>query len=129
MACAHKDPRIALSLVSHTHTYIYIYIFHILSYNFFKIHFNIIFPSTYKSFMSHFYFRFSYHIIYAFDFPPCVQHDPSILSSLTFHHHHHHHHHHHVTFNGVGLFVDAFRSHVSRSLFKVLPCFLLPVGQ
>ena len=30
--------------------------------------------------------------------------------------------------HGVGPLVDPFRSHVSRSLFKVLPCFLLPAG-
>ena len=42
--------------------------------------------------------------------------------------HHHHHHHHHIC-HGVGPLVDPFRSHVSRSLFKGLPWFLLPVGQ
>jgi len=31
--------------------------------------------------------------------------------------------------HGVGQIVDPFRSHVSRSLFKVLPWFLLPVGE
>ena len=31
--------------------------------------------------------------------------------------------------HGVGPLVDPFRSHVSRSLFKGLPWFLLPVGQ
>jgi len=31
--------------------------------------------------------------------------------------------------HGVGPLVDPFRSHVSRSLFKGLPLFLLPVGQ
>jgi len=31
--------------------------------------------------------------------------------------------------NGVGPLVDPFRSHVSRSLFKGLPWFLLPVGE
>jgi hypothetical protein len=31
--------------------------------------------------------------------------------------------------HAVGPFVDPFRPHVSRSLFKVLPWFLLPVGQ
>jgi hypothetical protein len=31
--------------------------------------------------------------------------------------------------HGVGPLVDPFRSHVSRNLFKVLPRFLLPVGQ
>jgi hypothetical protein len=31
--------------------------------------------------------------------------------------------------HGVGLLVDPFRSHVSRSLFKGLPWFLLPVGE
>jgi len=41
--------------------------------------------------------------------------------------HHHHHHHHHI-FHGVGPPVDPFQSHVSRSLFKGLPWFLLPVG-
>ena len=32
-------------------------------------------------------------------------------------------------FHGVGPLVDPFRSHVSRSLFKGLPWFLLPVGE
>ena len=32
-------------------------------------------------------------------------------------------------YHGVGPLVDPFRSHVSRSLFKVLPWFLLPVGE
>jgi hypothetical protein len=32
-------------------------------------------------------------------------------------------------FHGVGTLVDPFRSHMSRSLFKVLPWFLLPVGE
>ena len=31
--------------------------------------------------------------------------------------------------HGVATLVDPFRSHVSRSLFKGLPRFLLPVGQ
>jgi hypothetical protein len=31
--------------------------------------------------------------------------------------------------HGVGPLVDPFRSHVSRNLFKVLPRFLLPVGE
>jgi hypothetical protein len=31
--------------------------------------------------------------------------------------------------HGVGPLVDPFRSHVSRSLFKGLPWFLLPVGE
>jgi hypothetical protein len=31
--------------------------------------------------------------------------------------------------HGVGPLVDPFRSHVSRSLFKVLPWFILPVGE
>ena len=31
--------------------------------------------------------------------------------------------------HGVGPLVDPFRSHVSRSPFKGLPCFLLPVGE
>jgi len=31
--------------------------------------------------------------------------------------------------HGVGPLVDPFRSHVSGSLFKGLPWFLLPVGQ
>jgi len=34
-----------------------------------------------------------------------------------------------IIFHGVGPLVDLFRSHVSRSLFKGLPWFLLPVGQ
>jgi hypothetical protein len=38
------------------------------------------------------------------------------------------HHHHHIR-HGVGPLVDPFRSHVSRSLFKVLPWFLLPVEE
>ena len=36
---------------------------------------------------------------------------------------------HHRICHGVGPLVDAFRSHVSRSLFKGLPWFLLPVGE
>jgi len=32
-------------------------------------------------------------------------------------------------FHGVGPLVDPFRSHVSRSFFKGLPWFLLPVGE
>ena len=32
-------------------------------------------------------------------------------------------------YHGVGPLVDPFRSHVSRSLFKGLPWFLLPVGE
>ena len=31
--------------------------------------------------------------------------------------------------HGVGPLVDPFRSHVSRSIFKGLPRFLLPVGE
>jgi len=31
--------------------------------------------------------------------------------------------------HGVGPLVDAFRSHISRSLFKGLPWFLLPFGE
>jgi len=32
-------------------------------------------------------------------------------------------------FHGVGPLVDQFRSHVSRSLFRGIPWFLLPVGE
>ena len=39
-----------------------------------------------------------------------------------------HYHQHHIC-HGVGPLVDPFRSHVSRSLFKGLPYFLLPVGK
>jgi hypothetical protein len=42
---------------------------------------------------------------------------------------HHHHHHHHNICHAVGPRVVPFRSHVSRSLFKGLPWFLLPVGR
>ena len=42
--------------------------------------------------------------------------------------HHNHHHHHHIC-HGVGPLVDPFRSHVSRSLFKGLPRFLLTAGE
>jgi len=37
-------------------------------------------------------------------------------------------HHHHVC-HGVRPLVDPFRSHVSRSLFRGLPRFFLPVGE
>jgi hypothetical protein len=40
----------------------------------------------------------------------------------------HHYHHRHIC-HGVGLLVGPFRSHVSRSLFRGLPWFLLPVGE
>jgi hypothetical protein len=43
--------------------------------------------------------------------------------------HHNHHHHHHTSVMELGHFVDPFRSHVSRSLFRGLPRFLLPVGE
>jgi hypothetical protein len=36
--------------------------------------------------------------------------------------------HHHVAVKELGHFVDPFRSHTSRSLFSVLPWFLLPFG-
>jgi len=39
-----------------------------------------------------------------------------------------HHLHHHIC-HGVGPLVDPFRSHVSRSLYKGLPWFLLPDGK
>ena len=51
-------------------------------------------------------------LIYGFSFEACI----SSLSSSSY------------IFHGVGPLVDPFRSHVSSSLFKGLPWFLLPVG-
>ena len=47
---------------------------------------------------------------------------------LYYYYYYYHHHHHHI-FHGVGPLVVPFRSHVSRSLFKSLPWYLLPVGE
>ena len=87
------------------------------------------------------YSKTTHTVLKVFKMSSCFPYSPPIvicgLPGSNTHHHHRRHpppplpsppHYHHICY-GVGPLVDPFQSHVSRSLFKGLPRFLLPVGQ